>query len=306
MENIRREARFQMSDECKKGEDEISCYIDMGGAAGAKKMITGSLSLLGETYSLTLKLVDLKTTSPINSVFKQKKCKPDQLFQLALEATQELLGLPPTQIRDGIKIVQENLSSKRADKNVSLSKTGVKTNFKGNLKVCTRQSKVGRSSKGGWEKFCIPHLSCPPGSQVVTDKNSGLVWMKKSLVPKKEAGKTDQKVSTVTKPYYLPQQQAAKLCHSFGSDWRLPQVDELESLLLFANQVSKAKLAACFPNLKGNFWTATHSMHFSANKYIVDQATLWQVDFVYGLVNPLHKKNSAYVLCVKREATVLK
>lgn len=55
MNNIVKEAEFQMSDIC----DDTKCFVEVGSALGAQKMITGTVGKIGETYTLNLKLIDI-------------------------------------------------------------------------------------------------------------------------------------------------------------------------------------------------------------------------------------------------------
>ncbi len=51
------EVKFQMSGAC----ESTSCIVEMGGALGVEKIISGSIGLIGERYSVTIKLVDIAT-----------------------------------------------------------------------------------------------------------------------------------------------------------------------------------------------------------------------------------------------------
>ncbi len=51
------EVAFQQSGAC----ESTSCMVEMGSALGVEKIITGSVGLLGERYSVTMKLIDIET-----------------------------------------------------------------------------------------------------------------------------------------------------------------------------------------------------------------------------------------------------
>ena len=55
MVDILGEVKFQQSGAC----EETSCIVEMGGNLGVEKMVAGTIGLIGEKYSVTIKLVDI-------------------------------------------------------------------------------------------------------------------------------------------------------------------------------------------------------------------------------------------------------
>jgi TolB-like protein len=55
------------------GCSEASCIAELGGALGAKYMITGSLDRLGKLYILTLKLIDIEQVRAIGTAASQER-----------------------------------------------------------------------------------------------------------------------------------------------------------------------------------------------------------------------------------------
>ncbi len=45
---------------CQLGANDIACMAEIGGALGAERLVIGSLGQLGDTYLLTVKLVDVR------------------------------------------------------------------------------------------------------------------------------------------------------------------------------------------------------------------------------------------------------
>ena len=90
----------------------------------------------------------------------------------------------------------------------------------------------------------------------------------------------------------LPWKQALAYCEglSYGghSDWRLPIVNELRSLIY----VSKVVPASDFPNA-GTGW------YWSSSSYVVYADIAWVVDFGNGYVNRDDKSNFNTVRCVR-------
>ena len=112
------------------------------------------------------------------------------------------------------------------------------------------------------------------GSVVVTDSTTGLMWQKTY-----EADKTWQ--------------QALKYCEDLTyagySDWRLPNKNELASLL---NLDKSAAPYSDFPNMPSDwFW--------SSSTYILYTDNAWDVGFYYGLVGYYYKTKSHSVRCVR-------
>lgn len=84
------EQKFQAS-----GCTEQSCVVEMGQLLGARKMVAGSISRVGETYNMALNVIDIETGLVDKSVSEVcPGCKDGQLFQLAENAVRALAGKP--------------------------------------------------------------------------------------------------------------------------------------------------------------------------------------------------------------------
>ena len=68
MGDIDEEIKRQLSGGC----DEASCIAEIGGALGAKFMITGSFDRLGANYILTLKFIDIERVAALITVALDK------------------------------------------------------------------------------------------------------------------------------------------------------------------------------------------------------------------------------------------
>ena len=89
MENIAKEQRFQVSDQC----DSTSCYAEIGGALGAKKMVAGSVGKIGKTFTLTLKLIDIAKVKDVRTVNKDFSGEIDKFLPYVDQAGAELMGV---------------------------------------------------------------------------------------------------------------------------------------------------------------------------------------------------------------------
>lgn len=87
MEKILGEQKLQMSG-CVTGE----CIIEAGQLLGVGKLITGTVSLVGKTYYLTLSLISVKTGEIEQVVDDKCKCEVDELLDSTKRLSKKLLG----------------------------------------------------------------------------------------------------------------------------------------------------------------------------------------------------------------------
>jgi len=76
------------------GCDDTQCLIDFGQAIGTKYMVVGSISKLGDTYSINLRLIDTesKDAGVKNRASKKCKCAEDELFGTAKAVAALVMG----------------------------------------------------------------------------------------------------------------------------------------------------------------------------------------------------------------------
>lgn len=87
MDKILVEQKFQLSG-CMSGQ----CIVEVGQMLGVGKIITGSLSMMGKTYYLSLSLVNVET-GKIEDVSEDKcKCEVDDLIDASKRLVKRLLG----------------------------------------------------------------------------------------------------------------------------------------------------------------------------------------------------------------------
>jgi hypothetical protein len=51
---------------CQPGKDDLACMAEIGGALGAQRLVLGTVGQLGDTYLLTVKLVDVRHAKVLN------------------------------------------------------------------------------------------------------------------------------------------------------------------------------------------------------------------------------------------------
>ncbi len=89
------EQKFQAS-----GCTDQSCAVEMGQLLGARKMVTGSLSKTGNTYNLTLSVIDIETgLVDKNASEVCPDCTEGQLYQLAEKTVLALSGRTSPQLK---------------------------------------------------------------------------------------------------------------------------------------------------------------------------------------------------------------
>jgi hypothetical protein len=152
-----------------------------------------------------------------------------------------------------------------------------------------------RNKKIGWIGFflCASLLGAPytdNGNGTVTDSATGLVWQKCSAVQ----GTTVGNCSTGSISSYT-WSNAIIYCEGLTlggrSDWRLPSINELRSIVDYGKSSYPTIDSTSFPNTQSyNYW--------SSSTYAQNTDYAWNVDFGYGGVRDWYKSYSYYVRCV--------
>jgi hypothetical protein len=87
MEKILGEQKLQMSG-CVTGE----CIVEAGQLLGVGKLISGTVSMVGKTYYLTLSLISVRTGEIENVADDKCKCEVDELLDSTKRLAEKLLG----------------------------------------------------------------------------------------------------------------------------------------------------------------------------------------------------------------------
>lgn len=122
-----------------------------------------------------------------------------------------------------------------------------------------------------------------------THKTTGLTWMRCSLGQQWSGSACNGEVSSVTWPEAL----TAARGHVFAGydDWRLPNKNELESIV---------EEACHSPAINAGIFPATPSLFFWTSSPYSGQATgAWSVDFGYGVVTATVKTGKLPVRLVR-------
>jgi hypothetical protein len=133
----------------------------------------------------------------------------------------------------------------------------------------------------------------------VTDKLTGLIWLKEGQCLSFFSG---DEIGVNQRPWAEAISAANKLAASYcglsdgskAGDWRLPNVNELASLI-DRGQVAPPLPPGC-PLAASTSWS---NNYWSSTTGAVDPTYAWAVSFYYGGVNWLDKTGINYFLCVR-------
>jgi len=126
------------------------------------------------------------------------------------------------------------------------------------------------------------------GQPVVADNTTGLAWQGCA------AGLSGSACATGSVTTYT-WQNALKYCEGLTwgnqTDWRLPNVGELDSIV-DDRRVSPSIDTTAFPATPNNYF-------WSSSSYAGGTTNAWVVSFSYGNVGSLYKADTYYVRCVR-------
>lgn len=129
---------------------------------------------------------------------------------------------------------------------------------------------IGTGGSGLYKIRCVSGPSLKPGNFAVTaggvvgDADTGLVFTRCA------AGQNEAEACTGT-PLYMNWQSALQYCNNLNKDgrrWRLPAIQELETLLRLGE--FPAIDASAFPNTSGIFWSSTTSPSSMLNALVIN------------------------------------
>ena len=89
MESILKEQDFTMTDMCNTAE----CAVEVGQLLAAEKMITGDIGKIGETYTVTVRLIDVTTSQVELTESAEYKGPADGLIKTFDLLAQKLTGI---------------------------------------------------------------------------------------------------------------------------------------------------------------------------------------------------------------------
>ena len=116
------------------------------------------------------------------------------------------------------------------------------------------------------------------GGEIFKDSSTGLVWQDNSDAKNNEMSYED----------------AIEYCSDLSlagkSDWRLPKIQELQSIV----DIKKYK-----PAIKDGFKNVASSYYWSSSENVSNSSDAWGVDFLNGYAYSRSKSDERYVRCVR-------
>lgn len=237
------------------------CIVEIGEALAVKKIITGTISTVGASCYVLFNLVDAGS-GKIEYIYENKSVCKDY------EMTNAFEGLSKKLLGDLDSIVKNSDVSKQ-DAN---SGKGKETMFTG-----PEAAKVSEDSR-----FVFYELAAK-------DKETKLFWSRDANI----AGKS---MSWSKAGDYI--RQLNKQRYAGYNDWRLPNKEELETLVKYANSKGYEADVNGFLNEKG-FFNAQTDSYWSSTTYDVITVYAWYVIMVNGKTGVGSKEFFGYVWPVR-------
>jgi hypothetical protein len=266
------------------GCDDTKCLIAIGKSLGSKFMVAGSISKFGDTYNISLRLIETTGKNPgvRKRIGKRCKCAEDELIGTSATVAASLMGQTETQTARPMGETKTQSSSMKSYSKLSLKKEPLTESpiVKPHAKLPLRKEPkkmLGEDavrtmlknynffdSVWNWNgSFANDFVD--NGDGTVTDRATGLMWQKDGS------------------PKPLTLKEAISYIRSLSnkrfmgySDWRIPTVEELASLIgenakrgLYIDPLFATKQKSCWSSDSG----------FVEDKYMKD---VWIADFVKG------------------------
>jgi hypothetical protein len=132
------------------------------------------------------------------------------------------------------------------------------------------------------------------GDGTVTDNLTGLMWAKDANAAETSGYDSDGKMQWNDAIYYTTYLSLGATCGAPRRDWRLPNRNELNSLIDASNSFPALPTGHPFSNVQSSYyWSSTTSA--------TNTASAWDVHMYYGLVNTINKTYYYYVWPVRSD-----
>ena len=228
------------------------CAVEAGQLLGVGKIVVGSVSMVGKTYLLSLSLVNVGSGKVELDENQECRCEIDDLIQLSRQVARKLMG---TTVSDAIASTTAAQSDIKSEKNAA-------EDIQNKEQVC-------RETDGRY---------CDNGNGTISDNSTGLVWQQMD----------DGRERTWL--HAIAYCQGLKLAGK--SDWRLPNIDELESIVDKTGKGTAINTAFFREARPEHFWSST--------VYEGDMKGARYVNFGSGSTTGWHDKTkSNNVRCVR-------
>jgi hypothetical protein len=203
------------------GCDDTQCLIDIGRSLGTKFMVAGAISKFGDTYNLSLRLINTmgKDAGVKKRVSKTCKCAEDELIGTSVRVAALLMGETGTQ--SASSSTKKYTTPKRAIGPPFHLRSQPRTLTINDVK--TMLFKYNFYDKDFNEEGHFINDFLAHGDGTVTDRATGLMWLVEAPAIKVEYGEY-WSIDDVLK-FFNGNRFAGY------SDWRIPTIEEIASIL---------------------------------------------------------------------------
>jgi hypothetical protein len=253
----------------KLGCDDIECLINIGKALGTKFMVAGAISKFGNTYNVSLRLIETIGKDPgvRKRVSKNCKCAEDELISTSVTVAAILMGESGTQTESPTIEPYAKLSLRKEPKKM-LGKDTVRTMLKKH-----DFSDSEWNPNGSYVNDFVDN-----GDGTVTDKATGLMWQR--------VGSPGPRTHKEATRYIVSLNYKRFLGYS---DWRMPTIEELASIIT-RNAESGLHINPLFAKKQELCWSSDSG--FMEDEYLKD---VWIANFAKGRVELHMLEDIAYM-----------
>jgi TolB-like protein len=245
------------------GSDDTQSLINIGKSLGTKYMVAGAISKFGDTYNLSLRLIETMGNNPgvKQRVYRNCKCVEDELINTSITVATTLMG--ETESRTASSIANPYVESDRLKKDKEEQNLDYAPESTTKSKVRLRRRPRKGFAKSDAVRMILKY------SYTVTDLATGLMWQRGGSY-------NDYKVLDINAMKGYIEELNRKQFAGY-SDWRLPTTEEMASLLHPRHQQNDLYIAQFFSNIirsgTADLYTETRSKK---------SPTCWYVDFGNG------------------------
>ncbi len=119
---------------------------------------------------------------------------------------------------------------------------------------------------------------------------ASVVYSQDTVIQDKLEWQDDSKTTTIKRDWHLANKHCKELSLGGRSDWRLPSVSELYSIIDVKNFE---------PAIKREFKNCKNNYYWSKSEYASDENYAWYVYFGSGSTNRNSKSSDFFVRCVR-------
>jgi len=245
----------------KVGCDDTECLISIGKSLGTKFMVAGAISKFGNTYNVSLRLIETIGKDPgVRQRGNENcKCTEDELINAAIKIATILMGKPATHT------ATSTLASSTADDRISLRAEPEKMLSEDTVRRTLKNYDFFDSKwnpNGSFDNDFVDN-----GDGTMTDKATGLMWQKDGSPKPLTLKRATRYIVSLNNKRFMGY-----------SDWRMPTIEELASIIT-RNAKSGLHINPLFAKKQKLCWSSDSG--FVEDKYIKD---VWIVSFVEGKI----------------------